>query len=160
VLALGLCAAWPLRRTEPLRPPIPETGPPVAAPQSLLQPVPLSAAPSARGELLKATNASMTGPAAPPAAAAESSGPATLATLAVAAGAPFPSDGPDANVEKFRIHVVHEGDRLDRLAKRYLGDESRALELFDLNREVLDNPHLLPIGAELRVPAGRPPAGD
>ena len=51
-----------------------------------------------------------------------------------------------------RIHVVHQGDSLDRLAARYLGDEARALEIFDLNRDVLENPHLLPIGAELRIP--------
>jgi nucleoid-associated protein YgaU len=41
---------------------------------------------------------------------------------------------------------------LEKLAQRYLGDEGRALELFDLNREQLANPHLLPIGAELRIP--------
>jgi nucleoid-associated protein YgaU len=52
-------------------------------------------------------------------------------------------------------HVVHNGDTLGRLAKRYLGDESRSLEIFDLNRDVLSNPHLLPIGAELRIPAER-----
>jgi nucleoid-associated protein YgaU len=56
-----------------------------------------------------------------------------------------------------RIHVVHQGDSLDRLAKRYLGDEARALEIFDLNREALENPHLLPIGAELRIPAKAEP---
>jgi nucleoid-associated protein YgaU len=51
-----------------------------------------------------------------------------------------------------RIHVVHNGDTLERLAERYLSDGARALELFDLNRDVLENPHLLPIGVELRVP--------
>jgi nucleoid-associated protein YgaU len=53
-----------------------------------------------------------------------------------------------------RVHVVHNGDTLGRLAKRYLGDEARGLEIFDLNRDVLSNPHLLPIGAELRIPDG------
>ncbi len=51
-----------------------------------------------------------------------------------------------------RVHVVHNGDTLERLAKRYMGDEGRALEIFDLNRDVLTNPHLLPIGAELQLP--------
>jgi len=59
-----------------------------------------------------------------------------------------------------RMHVVHNGDTLGRLAKRYLGDEGRALEIFDLNRDVLSNPHLLPIGAELRIPADIPAAQD
>jgi len=49
-------------------------------------------------------------------------------------------------------HVVENSDTLEKLAKRYLGDEGRALEIFDLNRDVLDNPHLLPISAELRIP--------
>ncbi len=50
------------------------------------------------------------------------------------------------------VYVVHNGDTLEKLAKRYLGDASRALEIFDMNRDQLTNPHLLPIGAELRVP--------
>jgi nucleoid-associated protein YgaU len=58
----------------------------------------------------------------------------------------------DASSSPYRIHVVHNGDTLERLAERYLSDGARALELFDLNRDVLENPHLLPIGAELRVP--------
>ena len=49
-------------------------------------------------------------------------------------------------------HIVENSDTLEKLAKRYLGDESRALEIFDLNRDVLDNPHLLPINAQLRIP--------
>lgn len=49
-------------------------------------------------------------------------------------------------------HVVQNTDTLEKLAKRYLGDEGRSLEIFDLNRDVLDNPHLLPIDAELRIP--------
>jgi nucleoid-associated protein YgaU len=58
----------------------------------------------------------------------------------------------DSAAPTFRIHVVHNGDTLERLADRYLGDGGRALELFDLNRDLLENPHLLPIGAQLRIP--------
>lgn len=50
------------------------------------------------------------------------------------------------------IHVVANGDTLEKLAERYLRDSGRALEIFDLNRDQLSNPHLLPIGVELRVP--------
>lgn len=53
------------------------------------------------------------------------------------------------------VHVVKNGDTLEKLAARYLEDEGRALELFDLNRDQLTNPHLLPIGAELRIPIPR-----
>jgi hypothetical protein len=52
----------------------------------------------------------------------------------------------------YRIHVVHNGDSLEKLAERYLGDATRAIELLNLNRDTLANPHLLPIGAELRIP--------
>ena len=58
----------------------------------------------------------------------------------------------DVDPPQGRVHVVHNGDTLGRLAKRYLGDEARGLEIFDLNRDVLSNPHLLPIGAELQIP--------
>ncbi len=51
------------------------------------------------------------------------------------------------------IHIVANGDTLEKLAERYLNDAGRALEIFDLNRDQLSNPHLLPIGVELRVPA-------
>lgn len=52
------------------------------------------------------------------------------------------------------LHIVHEGDSLARLAGRYLGDESRSLEIFELNRDLLGNPHVLPLGVELRIPLG------
>ena len=67
----------------------------------------------------------------------------------------------DADAESpYRIHVVHEGDSLERLAERYLADGGRSLELFDLNRDILDNPHLLRIGAELRIPIAPSDAGE
>jgi hypothetical protein len=82
----------------------------------------------------------------PPVANA-SGGRPVYATLGV-------NDAPtsDATASPYQIHVVHEGDSLERLAERYLTDSARSLELFDLNRDVLDNPHLLPIGAELKIP--------
>ena len=58
----------------------------------------------------------------------------------------------DQRLQEFR-HIVQNNDTLEKLAKRYLGDEGRALEIFDLNRDVLDNPYLLPIDAELRLPS-------
>jgi nucleoid-associated protein YgaU len=65
-----------------------------------------------------------------------------------------------ASNSSYRIHVVHNGDTLERLAERYLADSARALELFDLNRDLLENPHLLPIGAELRIPANASETSD
>lgn len=49
-------------------------------------------------------------------------------------------------------HVVTDGDSLPKLAERYLRDARRAREIYDLNRDVLTSPDLLPIGAEIRIP--------
>jgi nucleoid-associated protein YgaU len=77
-------------------------------------------------------------------------------TAEVLGGAPGSPRGASSSIPVSppaeRIHVVHEGDNLDRLAMRYLGDAGRALEIFDLNRDVLENPHLLPLGVELKIP--------
>lgn len=64
-------------------------------------------------------------------------------------------DTTEPTTSDLRIHVVHNGDTLERLAARYLDDERRAMEIFDLNRGTLTNPHLLPIGVEIVIPAKR-----
>jgi nucleoid-associated protein YgaU len=51
-----------------------------------------------------------------------------------------------------RTHIVVDGDSLERLAGRYLSDPQRSREIFELNRQVLSAPDLLPIGAELKIP--------
>jgi hypothetical protein len=58
--------------------------------------------------------------------------------------------------EEPRTHVVIDGDSLEKLAGRYLHDPRRGSEIFELNREMLANPDLLPIGTELKIP-NRPP---
>jgi len=49
-------------------------------------------------------------------------------------------------------HIIVDGDSLPRLASRYLNDPNRSGEIFELNRDLLTNPELLPIGAELKIP--------
>lgn len=51
-----------------------------------------------------------------------------------------------------RTHVVVDGDSLEKLAGRYLDDPQRGRDIYELNRDLLANPDLLPIGAELRIP--------
>jgi hypothetical protein len=51
-----------------------------------------------------------------------------------------------------RTHIVVDGDSLERLAGRYLDDPTRAVEIYEANRELLADPNLLPIGAELVIP--------
>jgi nucleoid-associated protein YgaU len=51
-----------------------------------------------------------------------------------------------------RRHVVADGDTLSQLALRYLGRADAYQQIYELNRDVLTNPDLLPIGAVLRIP--------
>jgi nucleoid-associated protein YgaU len=59
---------------------------------------------------------------------------------------------PPAEQPKLVEHRVIDGDTLPALAQRYLGDASRAVEIFEANRDVLADPELLPIGAILKMP--------
>ncbi len=56
-----------------------------------------------------------------------------------------------------RRHKIVNGDSLPALAKRYLGSEHRAQEIFEANRDLLSSPDALPIGIELRIPPPDPP---
>ena len=51
-----------------------------------------------------------------------------------------------------REHVLADGDTLSRLAERYLGSAARSGEILDLNRGVLGDGSLLPIGKLLKIP--------
>ena len=53
-------------------------------------------------------------------------------------------------------HQIRDGDTLTRLAQQYLGASERYLEIFDLNRDILSTPDLLPIGMMLRIPPLEP----
>ena len=48
-------------------------------------------------------------------------------------------------------HVVRDGDTLQSLAQRYLGDARRGMEIFHANRDKLRSPQTLPIGDELII---------
>lgn len=63
--------------------------------------------------------------------------------------------GAAAEGESGRMHVVADGDSLAKLAERYLDDANLDEEIYRLNRDVLSNPDLLPIGVELRIPDSR-----
>jgi hypothetical protein len=59
---------------------------------------------------------------------------------------------PDNPIQTRLTHLIEKGDSLAALAKRYLGDETRANDLFDGNRDVLSQPDRLPEGQVLRIP--------
>lgn len=56
-----------------------------------------------------------------------------------------------------RKHRIADGDSLDLLALRYLGDQERAEEIAVLNRGVISDPALLPVGQEIVIPTDDDP---
>jgi nucleoid-associated protein YgaU len=60
---------------------------------------------------------------------------------------------PAAPPKPLRRHRITDGDTLASLADRYLDSADRASEIYELNREVLPGPGLLPIGTEIKLPA-------
>ena len=50
-------------------------------------------------------------------------------------------------------HKTVNGDRLDKLAEKYLHDENRWKEIYELNRSELSNKDVVPIGIVLIIPA-------
>jgi nucleoid-associated protein YgaU len=55
-----------------------------------------------------------------------------------------------------RTHKVRDGDTLQNLAQRYLGDQARWPEIFQANRDKVDRPDLLPLAAKLVIPPKYP----
>ncbi|MEW4562601.1 LysM peptidoglycan-binding domain-containing protein [Bremerella sp. JC770] len=53
-----------------------------------------------------------------------------------------------------REHRVRDGDSLESIAEKYLGDPLLADTIFRANRSQLDTPELLPIGVTLTIPSG------
>ncbi len=96
---------------------------------------------------------SANGDTAPPPLATDSARVASLSS---------PRLGSLSGIDQGPTHKVTDGDTLMELAKRYLGNANRWNELYDYNRDVLTNPDLLPIGAELRIPTApyRPGSSD
>jgi hypothetical protein len=92
---------------------------------------------------------SVSAPSLPTALPASYAAPTNSAAENQVSPAPWPV--PDEAAEP-RTHVVVDGDSLERLASRYLSDPQRSREIYELNRNVLTAPDLLPIGAELKIP--------
>ncbi|UCD74126.1 MAG: LysM peptidoglycan-binding domain-containing protein [Phycisphaerales bacterium] len=57
----------------------------------------------------------------------------------------------------YRTYVIKSGDNLSEIAQRELGSATRYLELYELNRDVLESPDRLVVGTKIRIPrsAGR-----
>lgn len=57
-------------------------------------------------------------------------------------------------VAKYSLYTWLEEDRIDLIAKKFLGDASLWWRIMDFNPEVL-NPMDIPVGTTLRIPSGR-----
>lgn len=60
-----------------------------------------------------------------------------------------PVTDPDA---RRSLYVVERGDSLISIARNLLKDGSRWREIYELNRDQIQNPDVLPVGLELKIP--------
>ena len=52
----------------------------------------------------------------------------------------------------YGVHSVVSGDTLSKLAKVYLGDPKRYMDIFNINKDILSNPDLIKVGQNLKIP--------
>jgi nucleoid-associated protein YgaU len=73
-----------------------------------------------------------------------------------AAGGANPSDiSADiqvANPSYYAMHTVEKGESLSKIAKHYYGDLMKYKQIFDANRNQLDNPDQIEVGQVLIIP--------
>lgn len=87
-------------------------------------------------------------------------GISNIAPPALASRFPFPqADVPASDASRTGParaqpcrHRIVDGDSLENLADRYLGAAALAIEIYQANRSLLPDPHLLPIGVEITIP--------
>jgi nucleoid-associated protein YgaU len=53
----------------------------------------------------------------------------------------------------YGVHTVVGGDTLSKMAKHYLGDAHRYMEIFNLNKDTLSNPDQIKVGQKLNIPS-------
>ena len=53
---------------------------------------------------------------------------------------------------KVEYYVIEKGDTLSGIAKRFLGNASAYLKIFEANREVIKDPNLIYPGQKIRIP--------
>jgi nucleoid-associated protein YgaU len=62
---------------------------------------------------------------------------------------PLARPAPPARPRPYRLR---DGDTLEKIAERLLGDRSRAAEIYEANRSVISQPDLLPVGVTIMLP--------
>lgn len=56
------------------------------------------------------------------------------------------------NEEIYGIYTVQPGDTLSKLSKATLGDPMKYMDIFNANRDQLDNPDMIKVGQKLKLP--------
>lgn len=64
--------------------------------------------------------------------------------------APAPAGAQGQKTE--RVYVVVQGDSLSKIAKKFYGNANSWKRIFEVNRDVIDNPDLIQPGWKLRIP--------
>jgi LysM repeat protein len=57
-----------------------------------------------------------------------------------------------ANKDIYGVYTVQSGDSLSKLAKKFLGNANRYMDIFNLNKDQLTNPDLIKVGQQLKIP--------
>jgi nucleoid-associated protein YgaU len=55
----------------------------------------------------------------------------------------------------YGVHIVAAGETLSKLAKQYLGDANRYMDLFNANKGTLSDPNMIKVGQKLTIPSPR-----
>jgi len=73
--------------------------------------------------------------------------------VAPATERPLPAVAPPNHSSSARQHRILDGDTLERISEKVYGHAGMADAIFRANRQVLESPALLPIGATLQMPS-------
>jgi phage tail protein X len=166
IVLLGLCAALPFRQEKPINAPPRERPAPLALtlrrPDSPLELAPRIDVSPAEGLRREEPGVRRQEPGQPFAAVPDPTSLVPLPALPVSfqpSVSPQPNDWrPEAIVNmprpkaQPRPYRLRDGDTLEKIAERLLGDRNRASEIFELNQGVLARPDLLPVGVTIMLP--------
>ena len=60
--------------------------------------------------------------------------------------------GGSGQYDATQYHEVVKGDTLWKIAERYYGDGNLYTNIFEANRDILNNPDAIKVGQKLRIP--------
>ena len=63
-----------------------------------------------------------------------------------------PEPAPEEPEEKAEIYEIVSGDTLGAIAKRYYGNPSKYMKIFEANRDIIDDPNKIYPGQKIRIP--------